>query len=113
MHEMSLAQGLVGLAEERAEADGFARVTKVFLRIGPLAHVDPRALEFAFDVVSKGTVAAGAELVMEHSEAKAYCVPCGLTIAVDSRTAACPHCGGHEWLLQKGEELRVLEMEVE
>lgn len=113
MHEMSLAQGIVDLAEDRARADGFQRVTKVFLRVGALAHVDPRALEFGFDVVSKGTVAAGAELVWERTEGKAYCVPCGLSIAVESRSAACPRCGQYEWLLEQGEELRVSEMEVE
>lgn len=110
---MSLAQGIVDLAEERAAADGFRRVTKVFLRIGALAHVDPRALEFGFDVVSKGSVAAGAELVLERTGAKAYCVACGLSFAVESRGSPCPHCQQHEWLLQQGEELRVSEMEVE
>lgn len=113
MHEMSLAQSIVNLVEERAQADGFARVTKVFLSIGAFAHVDPRALEFGFEVVARGTIAGDAELVMEHQTGKAFCVPCGTTIELSSRSDPCPRCGGFEWLLQQGEELRVTELEVE
>lgn len=113
MHEMSLAQGIVTLTEERARADGFSRVTKVFLVVGALAHVDAKALAFGFDVVAKGTVAEGAELVLERRAAKAFCVPCGTVVEVASRTDSCPRCGAFEWLLEQGEELRVSELEVE
>jgi hydrogenase nickel incorporation protein HypA/HybF len=113
MHEMSLAQSIVRLAEEQARGDGFVRVTKVFLTVGALAHVDPRALEFGFEVVARGTVAEGAALVWERRPAKAFCLPCGTMVDVNSRSEPCPRCGDFGWLLQQGEELRITELEVE
>lgn len=113
MHEVALAHSIIEIAEAQTRAEGSTRVTKIFLRIGALAHVDPGALAFGFEAVSVGTLAAGAELIIERSEAKAFCVPCGLTIDVQSHSDVCPHCGVHQWMLSEGDEMRVTELEVE
>lgn len=113
MHELSLAQDIVDIAERYAHSEGCTRIVKVFLKVGVLGHVDPGALAFGFEAVSAGTLAAGAQLIIETGEARALCVPCGLNIPLRSRNDVCPHCGRHEWLLTEGEELRVTELEVE
>ena len=113
MHELSLAESVVEIAGRAAKAEGSARVTKVFLQIGALAHVEPEALRFAFDAASRGSVAEGAEVIIEHVAGKALCVPCGLPIEVNSRADPCPRCGGHEWVVADGEQMRVTELEVE
>ena len=71
------------------------------------------ALTFAFDAVSAGTLAEGAEVIIERGAAKAFCVPCGLTIEVATHADVCPHCGVHQWMLTEGDEMRVTELEVE
>ena len=113
MHELSLAQSIVEIATSHARAEGSGRVTMVFLKIGALAHVDPGALTFAFDAVSAGTLAEGAEVIIERGAAKAFCVPCGLTIEIATHADVCPHCGVHQWMLTEGDEMRVTELEVE
>ena len=45
--------------EERAAADGFSRVTKVRLSIGALSHVDPKAISFGFDVMTRTRLLTG------------------------------------------------------
>ncbi len=55
MHELSLTQNLVATAEEFARRENAAVIISLTLQIGALSGVVPEAVEFAFDVCSKGT----------------------------------------------------------
>jgi len=68
MHELAIAQSIVDLVEEHARKDVFQRVRQIHLVVGALSHVDPRALEFGFEVIAKGTVAEGATLKIDRPE---------------------------------------------
>jgi hydrogenase nickel incorporation protein HypA/HybF len=61
MHELSIAESVVGIASRHAAG---RRVYKVELRVGHLRQVVPSALEFAFELVAQGTSLEGAELVI-------------------------------------------------
>ena len=61
MHEMSLTESIVELIEE-GRKQGFSRVRVVRLEIGALAQVEPEAMRFCFDAVTRGTLAEGARL---------------------------------------------------
>jgi len=110
MHEMSIAQSIVEIACAEAE-DATVRLVRV--AIGALSHVDPRALAFGFDVAARGTIAEDARLAIDRPAGQGFCVDCTATIAVEARGAACPGCGGHKWILTGGDEMRVVELEVE
>lgn len=112
MHEMSLCLGLVELIGERASAEHGARVTRVTLEIGALSAVEPEAMAFGFDVASRGTIAEGAELVIERLPGKAWCMACGADKAIAARGEGCPDCGSHQLMVTGGEELRLKSMEV-
>jgi len=113
MHELSLAEGLVELIEEQARAERFARVRAVFLEVGALANVEPRALALGFEAASRGTVADGARLEIARPEGVGWCVECEARVPLAARGEACPRCGGYGLLLVDGGELRVTELEVE
>ena len=113
MHEMSLAQSIVELAEEHALREGFACVRTIRVAVGQLSNVDPRALSFGFDVAARGTAAEGAALVVDRPPGLATCIDCAREVAIASRADGCPLCGGHHWVVVGGEELRVVELEVE
>lgn len=113
MHELALSQGIVTLLQEQAVAQGFARVRTVRLVIGALSDVEPGALAFGFDAVSRGTLAEGAALEIERPAGQAWCLACERTVAVAERFDPCPACGGHRMLLTGGDEMRVKELEVE
>jgi hydrogenase nickel incorporation protein HypA/HybF len=110
---MALAASIVELVEEHARRDAFTRVRSVRLAIGALSHVEPRALEFGFDVVTRGTVAEGATLVIERPEGTGYCTDCEKNVAILAHGDACPSCGGSRWMLVGGDEMRVVDLEVE
>lgn len=112
MHEMSLAEGVLGAIEEAARAQRFTMVRTVRLEIGRLAAVDLDALRFAFDVVKRGGVADGARLDIVELPGAAWCLRCCDTVPLSARGDACPRCGSYQMQVSAGEELRVKELEV-
>ena len=112
MHEVALCQSLVDIIRDQQREKGFQRVRRVFVEVGALGHVDPHALEFAFDVETQGSPAAGAELEIEIVQGKAWCMVCSRLVTVEHRGDACPGCGGYGMIVEQGEELRLKELEV-
>jgi hydrogenase nickel incorporation protein HypA/HybF len=83
MHEVSIAQGLMKILEDETKKHGVSRVTRVHVRIGELATCVPDALTFAFEIVSEGTVAEGAELKIEVVPARGRCDPSKVNCDLD------------------------------
>ena len=77
MHEMALAESMLEIVEQTARGNGARRVTLVRLEIGALSHVEPEALRFCFDVVTRESLAEGARLDIETTPGEAWCMPCG------------------------------------
>lgn len=107
MHELALSQSVVDLVTERAACEGLSRVTRVVLEIGVAAAVEPEALRFCFDVVTRQTRAHGAELVIDTVALRAKCIGCGGEFCPAAVYSACPACGGFERNWLGGQELRV------
>ena len=59
MHEVGVMQSALEIALEQAGRQGASRIDCIALRVGMLSGVVPEALEFAFDVVARGTIAEG------------------------------------------------------
>ena len=112
MHEMSLAEGVLGVVEEAARAHQPCTVRTVRLEIGALAAVECEALRFAFDVVKRGSVAEAAELDIEQVPGAAWCMQCGRTVAIAGRGDPCPECGSWQLQVTGGAEMRVKELEL-
>jgi hydrogenase nickel incorporation protein HypA/HybF len=110
MHELSLAEAVVGIACRHAAGRPVARVE---LRVGHLRQVVPSALEFAFELVAQGTEAEGAELVMEHVPAAGRCRGCGAESELAGFPLRCRACGGLDLELLRGEELLVDALELD
>jgi hydrogenase nickel incorporation protein HypA/HybF len=110
MHELSIAEAVVRIA--CAHADG-RRVAKVELKLGHLRQVVPSALEFAFGLIAEGTVAEGAELVMEEVPAVGRCRACGAQSEQSQFPLQCGECDGLDLEVVRGEELLVDALELE
>jgi len=113
MHEMALCEGVIDIVAQEAERQNFQRVTTLWLEIGALSHVEPEAMLFCFDAVSRGTVAEGATLEILRPPGQGWCLRCSQTIPLAHRFDPCPHCGSHQIQITGGEDLRVKELEVE
>jgi hydrogenase nickel incorporation protein HypA/HybF len=113
MHEFSLCQGIVDSLAEAAQRQNFSRVRGVQLEIGALAGVDEEALRFAFELVSRDTLAAGATLDIVIQPGSAWCEECRQTVTINQYYDPCPHCAGHRLRVQGGEQLKITQAEVE
>lgn len=113
MHEMALAESVLQLIEDAARRESFARVKTVWLEIGQLSSVEPEALAFCFDAVTRGTLAEGSRLEFIATPGSGWCMQCADTVPMNERYAACPCCGGYQLQVTGGAEMRVKELEVE
>ncbi|MBP2228512.1 hydrogenase maturation nickel metallochaperone HypA [Azospirillum agricola] len=113
MHEMALCESLLQAMEEAGRSNGFTRVRRVRLAIGRFAGVEPEALRFGFDVVTRGTLAEGAELVILDVPGQGWCFDCSETVPLEHRLASCPRCGGDRLQPNGGTEMTIKDLEVE
>jgi hydrogenase nickel incorporation protein HypA/HybF len=113
MHEMSLIESVVALVEDERRKQEFSRVRLVRLAVGVLGHVEPEALRFCFEAVTRGTIADGARLEIEEVLGEGWCSSCRQSVPLGERFAACPICGDSQVRMTAGGELRLSELEVE
>ena len=112
MHEMSLAEGVLGVVADAARANHPCTVRTVRLQIGALAAVELEALRFAFEVVKRGAVADGARLDIVEVPGSAWCMQCSRSVAIAGRNDPCPECGSWQLQVTGGSEMRVMELEL-
>ena len=110
MHELSIAESVVRIAERHADG---RRVAKVELKVGHLRQVVPSALAFAFELVAQGTCVEGAELAIEEIPAAGRCRRCGAESEFHDFPLQCPVCEGLDLELLAGEELLVDALELD
>jgi hydrogenase nickel incorporation protein HypA/HybF len=77
------------------------------------AGVELEALRFGFDVVTRQSVAEGASLDIVEVPGRAWCLGCSRSVTVGQRFDPCPRCGGHRLRVTGGDELRIMDLEVE
>jgi hydrogenase nickel incorporation protein HypA/HybF len=112
MHEVGVMQCALEIALEQADQRGASRIDCIALRVGLLSGVAPEALEFAFDVVTRGTIAEGARLVMERVPVACDCPSCGIEFEVENLMFDCPRCHRSGAPLRHGRELELAYLEV-
>jgi len=118
MHEMSIAQSILEVVQQYAKANdragdaGASKVKSIRLRIGEMAGVVPESLRFCFEVASEGTVAQGAELLIDEVPVRCHCVSCGVDFSAERFLFLCPTCGASDVEVLSGNELDVVELDL-
>lgn len=113
MHELSLAGGILKIVDDAAARECFARVRRLTLTVGALAGIEESALRFALEALAPGTVLQGAEIVLQHQPATAWCLSCSTSVLIKSRLDSCPRCGGNWLQVTGGTDLQVKDLIVE
>lgn len=107
MHEMSLAAGVIAIAEKTLRQSRAQRVLAIELEIGELAAVEPAALEFAMDALLPESSAREARVDYHWVPGRARCDDCGAEYALEFIYDPCPHCASFHKDILAGEELLV------
>jgi hydrogenase nickel incorporation protein HypA/HybF len=110
MHELAIAESLAEIAERHAAG---RRVTRIEVHVGHLRQVVPAALEFAFELVAQGTALDGAELALVEVPVAGWCRSCGAESRPDGFPLTCRACGGWDFAVTAGNELRVESLDLE
>ncbi len=113
MHELSIAQSLVDVVTETATDAGATRVEAVHLRLGALSGVVREALEFCYELATKGTLLEGSRLLIEDLPVRVFCANCQQELELPDLTAfRCPVCGALTADIRQGKELEVRSVEL-
>jgi hydrogenase nickel incorporation protein HypA/HybF len=107
---MSITQSVVEICQENAAG---RRVLAVTMEIGELSGVVPEAVEFCFAACSSETLLEGARLEIIRIPGAGQCLDCSMEFPRGSLFDPCPGCCGYRIRQTSGEELRVLDLEVE
>ena len=114
MHELYLAESILNIVQDYATKQHFSKVNSISLSFGRLSCIEPKSLQFAFEVQAKDTLTEKASLEFNILPAVIHCFSCEKDLEVDTYSAVCPACGGEEVILTGGtEELQILEMDVD
>jgi hydrogenase nickel incorporation protein HypA/HybF len=112
MHELGIAHEVLEAVRKEAIRLNGQRPTKVGVRIGELAAVDPEALHFCFDALVLETGLAPLELEIEFCPRRHRCPQCNQVFAVVDYAVACPRCGSPGTEFVSGDELELAYLEV-
>jgi hydrogenase nickel incorporation protein HypA/HybF len=112
MHEVGLMQRTLEIALEHAARHGAQRISHMTVRVGALSGVAPEALSFAFDVLTRGTIAEGAGLDLEAVPVVCFCSVCEQEFAPPDFFYECPRCHRLSTQVRRGQELELAYLEV-
>lgn len=111
MHELSIAQSLVELAQQHLPPD-VTRVVAVDVRIGALAGVVGDALAFCYGIATEGTVLQGSILRVHEVPVVWHCHVCEADRTLEGMLVfRCPVCGTPSAVFTSGRELELTSIE--
>ena len=111
MHELGIADEILGIALGESAKHGDGKVTAVRLRVGVLRAVVPENLRFLFGHLAAGTAAEDAVLTIDEEPVQVECPFCGTN---ESRTFVmeCPLCNRAGVTVNGGDSLLVVSLDL-
>lgn len=113
MDERELANSLLNMLDGTAAHGHMRHVNAIRLAVGGRRSFDLARLRGVFAEVVQGTVAEGAELTVQVLPVERHCQNCGTNFKAGAEECPCPECGFAHTEPVGGEELRLVEIEVE
>ena len=77
MHEVSVMSSIIENVQQELASHHFERVEEVTLVVGELTYLGKDQLEFAYEVLTRGTALEGSKLVIEDERVEVSCARCG------------------------------------
>jgi hydrogenase nickel incorporation protein HypA/HybF len=113
MHELPITESLLEIALRHAEKAGAERITRLNIVVGELSSIVDDSVQFYWHIVSKDTMAEGAQLHFERVDGTLRCLACGQTFPLNHRDFACPACGEKKVVAVGGDDFRLDSIEIE
>lgn len=113
MHELSIAEDLINLIVDVANEHQAKVVHSATVEVGELSGIESDALELAFDVVRKNTIANTCTLKIEHRPLIVKCPNCQWQGEVEKLYPACQSCQNLSVEVISGREMRLLSVDLD
>jgi hydrogenase nickel incorporation protein HypA/HybF len=113
MHELSVTQGMLDIAVEKAKENHAKRVSAINLVIGEMSSIVDDCVQFYFDLLSKDTIAASAKLNFKRIPMQVRCRQCGKEFIPEKAEWTCPGCSQWDAEVIAGQEFYIESIEVD
>jgi hydrogenase nickel incorporation protein HypA/HybF len=113
MHEIGIANSILEAVKVETSRRPDAIPRKVAVRIGELAAVDPEALRFCFEALTRETELESLQLEIEICPRKHHCPDCDFEFPVVDFELRCPKCGQEHTHYISGDQLELAYLEME
>lgn len=113
MHETDMTKALILTVKDWYESQSEQpKIEKIHLIVGQFTCVEPQGLQFAFDVQTRNTFLAGAELIIKDIPLIAFCHSCNREYQPQiGLQYACSECGSPMEDIRSGRELKIERIE--
>ena len=112
MHELSIAQSIVELAEEVALRERANAIQSIDIEVGTLSGIVMEALEFALEITIKNTKLECAQINYLKKTGKANCYECNFQFENNDLLTFCPKCKQANFKITDGKQLRIKSLTV-
>ena len=113
MHELPVTESILEISLRHGRESNAKRITDLYLVIGQLASIVDDSVVFYWDIISKGTLAEGAQLHFKRIPAEMQCRDCKSRFKLSSEEFSCPECGGAHIYVVAGEEFYLDSIDIE
>lgn len=113
MHELPVTEDILRIVTDHAQRAGATHIKTIYLVIGDLTSFIDESIQFYFDILAPGTLAAGARLNFRRIPTRFRCRECQHTFTPAGRDWHCPQCGALGGEVIAGKEFFVESIEVE
>ncbi len=113
MHETDMTKALILTIKDWYESQAEQpKIEKIHLIVGQFTCVEPQGLQFAFDVQTRNTFLAGAELVIKDIPLIAFCHSCEQEYQPQiGLQYSCAECNSPMEDIRSGRELKIERIE--
>ena len=108
MHELSIAQSIIKLAENALPTNTDVEVSAVRIQVGELSGIEIDSLQFSFSIIKANTRLHNATLEIEVISGEAICNNCNHIFHLSALGNTCPSCNGYTLQITKGKEMKVI-----
>jgi len=114
MHEFSICQEIVKviLQEYEKSTPKAGKIVKTRIVVGKMHQIVPESLQFAYEVLTRETPAAGSQLEIIVIPIKAICQECNWQGEIKDSFFLCECCSSGKLELIAGKELYIKDLEV-
>ena len=112
MHEANFTREIVEAILEKLKKRPLGRASSVKISVGEMLHLMPEGVRLHYDLLTRGTVLEGTELVFEETPVRVKCRNCGRQGGVeDHHLLMCTFCDSTQVMLQSGNEVTIEKIE--